>query len=91
VAFAQTQVNINVQLGEFYFLSKKYREAIPLFEAAYQINPANYANGYDLALAYRESGDFARACEQVKRMLAKTDKAEWHSQPADGNSTKMNC
>ena len=69
----------NRRLGEFYFLSRKYAEAIPLFEAACQINPENHANGYDLALSYRENGDYAKAREQVRKMLAKTDKAELHS------------
>ena len=68
----------NQRLGEFYFLSRKYLEAIPLFEAAYQINPENHANGYDLALSYRATGDYAKAREQVRKMLAKTDKAELH-------------
>ncbi len=68
----------NHQLGEFYFLSERYREAIPLLEVANQINPGNQANAYDLALAYRASGDFARAREQARKMLANVDKADMH-------------
>jgi tetratricopeptide (TPR) repeat protein len=59
---------LNHQLREFHFLSERYREAIPLLEAAYQINPGNHANAYDLA----------RAREQVRKMLANADKAEVH-------------
>ena len=33
-------------------------ESIPLLQAAYQIDPANRGNEYDLALAYKETGDF---------------------------------
>src|SRR4051794_34315882 len=69
----------NRHLGEFYFLAQKYPEAVPLFERAYQIDPEDHANGYDLALAYRANGDYARAREQVRKMLAKADKAELHS------------
>jgi tetratricopeptide (TPR) repeat protein len=66
----------NRQLGEFYFHSKKYREAIPLFEAAYRINPGDHDNAYDLALAYKGSGDYPRAKEQAGRLLLQVDKAE---------------
>jgi len=68
----------NYQLGEFYFRSERYREAIPLLEAAYKINPGSQANTYDLALAYKANGDIARAREQVRKMLAHDDKAEFH-------------
>jgi tetratricopeptide (TPR) repeat protein len=68
----------NHQLGEFYFLSERYHEAIPLLEAAYQINPGNQANAYDLALAYRANGDFERAREHARKMLENTDRAETH-------------
>src|SRR2546425_5657419 len=68
----------NRQLGEFYFLSKRYREAIPYLEAAYKLNSGNQANAYNRALAYRASGDRARAREQVGKMLTNADKAEGH-------------
>lgn len=69
----------NRRLGEFYFLSGKYREALPLFEAAYQIDPANFANGYDLALVYRANGDFAKARAHTQKMLTQADRAELHA------------
>jgi tetratricopeptide (TPR) repeat protein len=68
----------NHQLGEYYLLSGRHREAIPPLEAASQINPGSYPNRYDLALAYKADNDFARAREQVRSMLAKEDKAELH-------------
>jgi len=80
VALARSPGNFdaNRHLGEFYFLSGKYPEAIPLFEAAYQIKPDDYANSYDLALSYRAIGEYAKARQQVQKMLANTDKAELH-------------
>jgi tetratricopeptide (TPR) repeat protein len=36
------------------------------------------SHAYDLALAYKASGDFARAREQVRKTLAITDSAEGH-------------
>jgi tetratricopeptide (TPR) repeat protein len=68
----------NHRLGEFYFASERYREAIPLMEAAYQIDPGNHANAYDLALCYRASGDLQRAREQVRKILVNRDGADEH-------------
>ncbi len=51
----------NHQLGAFYLHAGRYRESIPLLLAAYQIDPANRGNEYDLALAYKETGDFPQA------------------------------
>lgn len=76
LAQAPGSFEANRQLGEFYFLAERYREAIPLLEAAYRINPGHHANAYDLALAYKASGDFERAREQAREMLANADRAE---------------
>jgi tetratricopeptide (TPR) repeat protein len=51
----------NHQLGEFYFHSGKAGQAIPPFQAAYQIDPKDFANSYDLALAYSANGDLVSA------------------------------
>jgi tetratricopeptide (TPR) repeat protein len=79
-ALAQTPGNFeaNRQLGEFYLRSQRYSEAIPFLRAAHQINSANYENAYDLALAFQANGDFARAREQARRLLANEEKAEVH-------------
>jgi tetratricopeptide (TPR) repeat protein len=79
LARSPNEFDTNRHLGEFYFLSRKYREAIPLFEAAHRIKPHDYSNGYDLALSYRAIGDYAKAREQATKMLVKTDKAELHA------------
>jgi tetratricopeptide (TPR) repeat protein len=68
----------NYRLGEFYLASERHREAIPLLEAAYRIEPGNHANGYDLALAYRANSDLPRAREQVRKVLAIKDGADEH-------------
>jgi tetratricopeptide (TPR) repeat protein len=41
-------------------------------------NPAKHGNEYDLALAYKESGDYTRAREQVQKLLAQQDTADLH-------------
>ena len=76
---APESFDTNRRLGEFYFLSGKYREAIPPLEAAHQIKPDDFANSYDLALSYRENGDYVKAREQVQKMLVMKDKAELHA------------
>jgi tetratricopeptide (TPR) repeat protein len=60
----------NHKLGEFYLHAARYREAIPLLQAAYQANPGDYPNAFDLALAFNGNGEFAPAREQVKGILA---------------------
>src|SRR6202790_4390194 len=73
---AQTPGNFeaNHRLGEFYFRSQRYSEAASFLQAAYHIDSANYPNAYDLALAYRGNGDFARAREHARHLLASGEK-----------------
>jgi len=78
LAAAPGNFEVNHQLGEFYFRAQRFSEAIPLLQAAYQINSASYANAYDLARAYQANGDLARACEHARHLLAVTEKAEVH-------------
>lgn len=59
----------NHKLGVFYAHSQKYREAIPLLKTAFRINPGDQTNAYDLALAYKATGDGAWARDQVRQML----------------------
>ncbi|MFZ1158284.1 MAG: tetratricopeptide repeat protein [Candidatus Sulfotelmatobacter sp.] len=60
----------NHGLGEFYLHSEKYREAVPLLRTAYQVDPGDHANAFELALALKACGEFAQAREQLNRMLA---------------------
>ncbi|MGB8536872.1 MAG: carboxypeptidase regulatory-like domain-containing protein, partial [Acidobacteriaceae bacterium] len=41
-------------------------------------DPAKHGDDYDLALAYKESGDYAGAREQIQKLLAKHDTADLH-------------
>ena len=68
----------NRQLGEFYLHAGRYRDSIPLLQAAYQIDPAMDNNTYDLALAYKEVGDFSRAREYVQKIRTHKDSADLH-------------
>jgi tetratricopeptide (TPR) repeat protein len=63
----------NHQLGAFCLRSGRYKEAIPLLEAAYHVDPGNHDNAYDLALAYEGSGDLGRAREQALKIPSSAD------------------
>ena len=60
----------NHELGEFYLNSEKCRAAIPLLQTAYQVNPGDHPNAFDLAGALKACGEFAQARGQVNQMLA---------------------
>jgi tetratricopeptide (TPR) repeat protein len=69
----------NHQLGEYYLAAKTPRDAIPLLESAYRIDPVNQGNAYDLAVAYEATGDFTAAREQIRKLLANgADSAKLH-------------
>ena len=59
----------------------KLDAAIPHLERARTIDPAHYANGYDLAARAARDGQAGRAREQIQRMLSAKETAELH-QPA---------
>ena len=73
LAQSPNSFDANHQLGEFCLRSKRYKEAIPLLEAAYHINPGNPDNAYDLALAYEGSGELTRAREEALRIPVNAD------------------
>jgi tetratricopeptide (TPR) repeat protein len=78
LAGAPGSFDANHQLGEFYFHAGRYRDSIPLLEAAYQLDPAMDDNTYDLALAYKEVGDFSRAREYVQKLRTHKNSADLH-------------
>ncbi|HWJ57418.1 MAG TPA: tetratricopeptide repeat protein [Vicinamibacterales bacterium] len=63
-------------LAEFYLHAGKLAAAIPHLERAQALDPAHYANGYDLAVAYLETGALDAARRQVRRMLETNETAE---------------
>jgi tetratricopeptide (TPR) repeat protein len=73
----------NHQLGALYLHEDRYSEAIPLLQNAYQLDPANYDNEYDLALACKGVGDFSQARDHAQKLLAHEDNAELHRLSGD--------
>jgi tetratricopeptide (TPR) repeat protein len=66
-------------LATFYLGRRKLDAAIPHLQRARAINPADYANSYDLALALLETGRLDPARAEVARLLAMQDNGELHN------------
>lgn len=67
------------RLAVFYLQQDKLTRAIPHLRRAQAIDPAHYANGYDLAVALLQTGELDDARQQVKRMLGVKDTGELHN------------
>jgi tetratricopeptide (TPR) repeat protein len=63
-------------LGAYYLHAGKFAAAVPHLERARTLDPTHPVNGYDLAVAYLETGQFAAAREQVRRQLATAETGE---------------
>lgn len=83
VKLAPDSFEANYNLGEFYLHASRLPDGIPYMERAVRLQPTHYAAGYDLALAYFETKDYARARQQIQTMLARSDSADLHSLLAD--------
>jgi len=66
-------------LATFYLGRRKLDAAIPHLQRAKAINPPDYANSYDLALALLETGKLEPARAEVTRLLAIQDTGELHN------------
>ncbi len=78
VTNAPANFETNHKLGEFYLQSERYRDSIPPLETAWKIEPDNFDNEYELALALKASGHFTQAHEHTNRLLARRDSADVH-------------
>ena len=64
------------RLGEFYLQQNRLPEGIVYLEKAQRLNPQDYDSGYDLSLAYLNSGDTGKASAQLRKMIAQHETAE---------------
>ncbi|MBZ5668709.1 MAG: tetratricopeptide repeat protein [Acidobacteriia bacterium] len=69
----------NHQLGEFYLSEGDLKTGIPYLEKAQKLKPEDYANGYDLAVAYLETKNPGPARSLLQDMLRRKDAAELHN------------
>jgi tetratricopeptide (TPR) repeat protein len=65
----------NHRLGTLLVKTGKPDEAILYLEHAAQLNPGNYANSYELALAYAAAGRYERARTDARTLLTGQEKA----------------
>jgi tetratricopeptide (TPR) repeat protein len=64
------------RLGEFYLQQNRLADGILYLEKAQQIKPLDYDSGYDLSLAYLNSGDTLNASTQLHKMIAQHETAD---------------
>src|SRR5215472_3936848 len=69
----------NHQLGEYHVRRGELPAAIPYLRKAFQIDPANYDNAYDLALACFETGATSEARQVLHDLLQRQDRSELHN------------
>jgi tetratricopeptide (TPR) repeat protein len=69
----------NHNRGEFYVKKRDLASAIPYLQRAFEIDPKNEDNAYDLALAYLEQGQVEKSRAIVSSFLAINNKAEFHN------------
>jgi tetratricopeptide (TPR) repeat protein len=64
----------NHRLGTLLVEAGKPGEALPYLEQAAQLNPSNYENSYELALAHAAAGHYERARADARTLLAGQEK-----------------
>ncbi len=63
-------------MGEFYLHQNRWPDGILYLQKAQQLNPQDYNTGYDLSLAYLNSGDITNASTLLHKMIAQRETAE---------------
>jgi len=62
--------DVNRRLGKMLVDDGKVRQALPYLERASQLNPGDYENAYELALAHADAGQYERARTEARALLA---------------------
>jgi tetratricopeptide (TPR) repeat protein len=65
--------------GKRYFSEGKATLAIPLLQKARALNFSDFDNGYDLAVAYKQTGQLDKARAEARRLLKIRDTADVHT------------
>jgi tetratricopeptide (TPR) repeat protein len=66
---------VNYRLGKMLVDEGKAREALQYLERASQLNPVDYKNAYELALAHAYAGQYERAHAEAQSLLARPNAA----------------
>jgi len=67
---------VNRRLGKLLVDDGKAREALPYLERASQLNPGDYENAYELALAYSDAAQYELAHTAGLTLLARHDNSQ---------------
>jgi tetratricopeptide (TPR) repeat protein len=68
----------NHRLGEFYLRRHRYSEAASFLKTAFEIDPGDFNNEFDLARACENVGDLSQARDHLQHLLVKQDRADLH-------------
>lgn len=68
----------NRRLGKLLLGQGQPRQALTYLQRARSVNPADYQNSYDLALAYADTGQYDPARAMLQTLLAANDRAPLH-------------
>jgi len=66
---------LNYRLGKMLVDEGKSGEALLYLERASQLNPVDYENAYELALAHADAGQYERAQAEARTLLAKQNES----------------
>ena len=75
----QPSFKANRERGEYYIHRGELKTAIPWLRSAYSIDPANYDNGYDLALACVQTKSLDEARRVIGQLMRRGEKSELHN------------
>lgn len=67
---------VNRHLGKFLLEEAKAQEALPYLERASRLNPGDFDNACELALAYSGAGDYAHARANARTLLDTESKSD---------------
>jgi tetratricopeptide (TPR) repeat protein len=68
----------NYLLGKSLLEQGKPAEALPYLERASRLDPSDYENSYELALAYAKAGKYGDSKARIQELLGRQNKAELH-------------
>lgn len=73
----------NRKIGRFYLQQGRYQDAARSFQAAYEADPSNYDNEFDLARTLKMAGDASQARNHVQRLMEHRPTSELHRLEAE--------
>jgi cytochrome c-type biogenesis protein CcmH/NrfG len=68
IALDPTNPNLRVALGGIFYNAKRYDDAIDIYKLAVVAHPKHSNSLYNLAIAYREAGQYDKAVERLTQL-----------------------